>query len=83
MTLQGLAIFIAIMTFAFVSYLYKDYKETGGYSDDSDGYFGYLFPLNNGFTKVEDCNLAITEFPEVPPPSQEWMEGCKKYFEVN
>ncbi|MGQ0906947.1 hypothetical protein [Acinetobacter ursingii] len=65
------------MTFTFAAYLYRDYKETGGYRDDSDGYFGYLFPSNNGFTKVEDCNPVITEFPEVPPPSQEWWRDAK------
>lgn len=68
---------------AFSAYLYHDYKETGGYKEGTNAYLGYQFPKVNGFKKVEDCNLAITEYPEFEPPTKEWMDGCRKYFEVN
>lgn len=83
MTLQGLIIVLFAMSLAFVTYLYVDYKETGGYDRNSNAYYGYLYPSTNGFKKVEDCNRANTENPHVPPVTKEWMDGCKKYFEVN
>ncbi|WP_278395552.1 hypothetical protein [Acinetobacter venetianus] len=83
MTLQGLIIAVLGITLAFVSYLYVDYKKTGGYERNTDGYYGYSFPSDNGLTKATDCNQAITNFPNEKPPSKEWMEGCQKYFEIN
>lgn len=83
MTLRGLIIILLGMSLAFTAYLYADYKRTGGYEENTNGYHGYSFPTTNNLKKVEDCNLAITDFPDDPPPAKEWMDGCKKYFEIN
>ncbi|OEC92387.1 hypothetical protein [Acinetobacter sp. YK3] len=82
MTLKGVVISILAITLISVSYLYLDYRKTGGYQLNSDGYYGYSFPADNGLNKVEDCELANTEHPNEPPVSKEWMEGCKRYFEI-
>ncbi|MCH7313340.1 hypothetical protein [Acinetobacter sp. ANC 3882] len=83
MSLKGLFFIILGTTLAFVSYFYWDYKKTGGYPKNSDGYYGYSFPIDNGLNNPEDCELANTENPEQPPVSKEWMEGCRKYFDIN
>ena len=83
MSLKGLFFVMLGMTLAFVCYLYWDYKKTGGYQENSDGYYGYSFPRDNGLNNPADCELANTENPEEPPVSEEWMQGCKMYFEIN
>lgn len=83
MTLKALIVAILSMTFLFTGYMWYDYKNTGGYKENTDGANGYRYPTDNGFMKVEDCNLANTENPHEPPVSEEWMAGCKKYFEMN
>ncbi|QHH97249.1 hypothetical protein [Acinetobacter dispersus] len=83
MSLKGLFFVMLGMTLAFVCYLYWDYKKTGGYQENSDGYYGYSFPRDNRLSNPADCELANTENPEEPPVSEEWMQGCKKYFELN
>ncbi|EPH36088.1 hypothetical protein L293_0682 [Acinetobacter gyllenbergii CIP 110306 = MTCC 11365] len=39
--------------------------------------------MDNGLKNAADCELANTENPEEPPVSKQWMEGCRKYFEIN
>ncbi|ENX57097.1 MULTISPECIES: hypothetical protein [Acinetobacter] len=83
MSLKGLLFVMLGMALAFASYFYWDYKKTGGYQKNSDGYYGYFFPRDNGLNNPADCELANTENPKEPPVSAEWMQGCKKYFEIN
>lgn len=83
MTPRFYLIILVCMVLLFVLYGYKSYRETGGYEINSDAYYGYRFPTDNNFTKVEDCQKAITEFPDEDPPPKEWMDGCIKYFEIN
>lgn len=83
MSLKGvIVVFLAIILFG-MGYLYLDYRQTGGYPLNSDGYYGYSFPADNGLKKVEDCKLANTEYSREAPVSKEWMEGCKKYFKMH
>lgn len=83
MTPRFFLLLFTIIAISFSIYSYKSYWETGGYETNSDSYYGYSFPRDNGFKKVEDCQRAITEFPDEGPPSKRWMEGCIKYFELN
>ncbi|WP_332605553.1 hypothetical protein [Acinetobacter sp. ESBL14] len=83
MSLRGWLLILSGLTLAFVGYLYWNYTQTGGYNKNSDGYYGYSFPMDNGLKNAADCELANTENPDESPVSQEWMEGCRKYFEIN
>ncbi|ENX35292.1 hypothetical protein F889_00959 [Acinetobacter colistiniresistens] len=83
MSLRGWLLILLGLTFTLISYLYWDYKLTGGYNKNSDAYYGYSFPIDNGLKNAADCELANTENPDQPPVSQAWMEGGKKYFEIN
>ncbi|MBJ8417141.1 hypothetical protein [Acinetobacter courvalinii] len=83
MSLKGVMLVILGIILLCMGYLYLDYRQTGGYQRNSDGYYGYTFPADNGLKKVEDCKLANTEYPREAPVSKEWMEGCKKYFEIH
>lgn len=80
---QSYLIILVCMAFLLMLKGHKTYKETGGFETNSDAYYGYRFPTDNNFTKVEDCQKVITEFPDEDPPSKEWMDGCIKYFEIN
>ncbi|WP_038344325.1 hypothetical protein [Acinetobacter sp. A47] len=83
MSLKGVMVIILGITLSYMGYLYLDYRQTGGFPLSSDGYYGYSFPADNGLKKVEDCELANTEYPREASVSKEWMEGCKKYFEIH
>lgn len=83
MGLKGVMVIILGITLSWMGYLYLDYRQTGGFPLSSDGYYGYSFPADNGLKKVEDCELANTEYPRDAPVSKEWMEGCRKYFEIH
>ncbi|ENX16192.1 hypothetical protein F895_01783 [Acinetobacter sp. CIP 64.2] len=83
MSLRRWLLILLGLTFTLISYVYWDYKQTGGYSKNSDAYYGYSFPIDNQLKNAVDCELVNTEHPDQPPVSQAWMEGCKKYFEIN
>lgn len=83
MSLKGVMVIILGITLSWMGYLYLNYRQTGGFPLSSDGYYGYSFPADNGLKKVEDCELANTEYPRDAPVSKEWMEGCRKYFEIH
>lgn len=72
---------IAVLTSLFIKN--QHIKETGGYEYGTDSYFGYRFPIDNGFTKADDCNRAITDFQDESPVSQQWLDGCIRYFDIN
>lgn len=83
MTPRFFLVLFVVIAIIFSIKSYKSYLETGGFETYSDAYYGYRFPTDNDFTKVEDCQKAITEFPNEDPPPKEWMDGCIKYFEIN
>ncbi|NIE95501.1 hypothetical protein F3J02_03210 [Acinetobacter sp. Tr-809] len=83
MNLKGLFLTLLGLVLALVGYLYWDYRQTGGYKKNSDGYYGYSFPIDNELNNVADCELANTENPNEASVSAEWMQGCRKYFEIN
>jgi hypothetical protein len=83
MSLKGTLLILLGLSLALIGYLYLDYKQTGGYKKNTDAYYGYSFPIDNGLKNPADCELANTENPDERPVSREWMEGCRKYFELN
>lgn len=83
MMFKGLIIAMLAITLFSIVYLCKEYKRTGGYDENTDGFYGYTYPAAKGFDDIKDCNKANTQFPNDPPVSEEWMEGCQKYFKIN
>ena len=52
-----------------------------GYTEGTDGYFGYIFARDNNLKSKAECEYAKLPPSSAEETSAEFMQGCHKYFE--
>ena len=63
-------------------YWQATHKDTlAGYTEGTDGYFGYLFARDNDLKSKAECEYAKLPPSSPEETSAEFMQGCHKYFE--
>ena len=81
MTLKFILITFLCLFGLYSMYVYYNYKETGGFINNSAEYNGYRYFKDNSIVNLTSCEAINKEFGE--DASKDWMTGCNKYLEMN